>query len=186
MNFCLYPISKVLISKCYICCQEFLAQIPNFENFGPKCINFLILAKFCLYPISKVLISKCYICCQEFLAQIPNFENFGPKCINFLILAKFCLYAISKELISNLILTDSFNPSPKQSITQVTQTNSISPFRNLFGKRLFVFLQKSQSIMASIALFARCLSQKSKHILCLTILRFQEIKSMRKQVLKSY
>ena len=171
--------------------QNLPKRLENSQNYSKKLRAkknqlFNLSMNFCLYPVSKVLISKCYICCQEFLAQIPNFENFVPKCINFFILAKFCLYAISKELLSNLILTDSFNPSPKQSITQVTQTNSISPFRNLFGKRLFVFLQKSQSIMASIVLFARCLSQKSKHILCLTILRFQEIKSMRKQVLKSY
>ena len=38
--------------------RKFRAQIPKFENFGAKSINFLILTKFILYVISKVLISN--------------------------------------------------------------------------------------------------------------------------------
>ena len=44
--------------KSDICFQKLRAQIPKFEHFGPKRINFLILTKFSLYAISKVLISN--------------------------------------------------------------------------------------------------------------------------------
>ena len=44
--------------KSDICFRKFRAQIPNFEHFGTKSINFLILTKFSLCTISKVLISN--------------------------------------------------------------------------------------------------------------------------------
>ena len=44
--------------KSDICFRKFRAQIPNFEHFGTKSINFLVLTKFSLCTISKVLISN--------------------------------------------------------------------------------------------------------------------------------
>ena len=60
--------------------------MPKFGHFGPKSVNFLILAKFRMYPISKVLISNLILVFGKFEAQILKFKHFGPKCINIFIL----------------------------------------------------------------------------------------------------
>ena len=53
--------------------------------------------------------------------------------------------------------------------SQVTRTNEMSPFYNLFGNYFSVFSQKSQNIMASIVIFFEGLYynyniKKSNHI----------------------
>ena len=110
-------------------------QIHKCGYFVSKSINFLILTKFCLYPISN---------------SNPQIWTFWPKSIiNFFISTKFYLNAILKVLISNLTCAfcGSWQPS-----AQVTRTNSMSPFCNLFGKRFF---ENALKIMASIFSFLK-------------------------------
>ena len=93
------PYSKGAYLKSDTGFWKFWAQMPKFGYFGPKSINFLILAKFRMYAISNVLISNLDIGFQNFLAQIPIYGHVGWKRINFVILTKFHMYPISKILI---------------------------------------------------------------------------------------
>ena len=75
--------------KSDICFRKFLVQIPKFGHYGPKSINFQILAKSRICQISNLnkILSVPYFkgadfkfenCFRKFLAKIPKFEHFGP------------------------------------------------------------------------------------------------------------
>ena len=148
--------------------------MPRLGYFGSKSINFIIFAKFCMCSISNVVISNLTLVFENFQPKSPNMGILGSKNIDFLIVTKFCLYPISKVLISNL--TSGFCGSQQPS-TQVTRTNTMFPFCNLFGKP-FSFFRKILKILWSRLLFfegAYCkYEKKSKHILSLIILSFKK------------
>ena len=50
-KFCLYPISKVLISNLTFAFENFKPKSPNFSILDRKNINLLLLTKFCLHAI---------------------------------------------------------------------------------------------------------------------------------------
>ena len=124
-------------------------QIHKCGYFVSKSINFLILTKFCLYPISNSWFQTWHLF-SKISNSNPQIWTFWPKSIiNFFISTKFYLNAILKVLISNLTCAfcGSWQPS-----AQVTRTNSMSPFCNLFGKRFF---ENALKIMASIFSFLK-------------------------------
>ena len=82
-KFCVYSISKILISNLTFVFERFQPKFPNLGIMGQKVLIFkywqnlayaksLILTKFCLYPILKVLISSLKIVFEKFLPKFPN------------------------------------------------------------------------------------------------------------------
>ena len=82
-KFCLYSISKILISNLTFVFESFQSKFPNLGIMGQKVLIFkywqnlayaksLILTKFCLYPVLKVLISSLKIVFEKFLPKFPN------------------------------------------------------------------------------------------------------------------
>ena len=118
---------------------------------------------------------KSDICFQKILIKIPKFEYFGPKSIGFLILTRF------------------------SDMTLATQTNSIYIYIYIYiyifilqviWKKTFRFFTKVSKYCGLNYYFLKVLienmTKQLKHLLSVTIFRFQEMKWMRNQVLKSY
>ena len=74
--FCLYFISKVLISNLALFFENFE---PKFGHFGSKGITFLILAKFLMNAISIVPISNLTLVFENFEPKSPNMGVLGRK-----------------------------------------------------------------------------------------------------------
>ena len=73
------PYFECAYFKFVICLWKFRAQMPKFEHFGPKGINFLILTKFCVYPILNVMLSNLSFVFENFEPKYPNLGIFGQK-----------------------------------------------------------------------------------------------------------
>ena len=133
--------------------ENFESKSLNIGILGQKGINFLILTNFDCTIFRRWWFQIWYLF-SEILSPNPQIlEHFGPKNINLLLIACTLFWRCWFQTWYSLYVVLSL-PS-----TQVTQTNSISPFCNLFGKRFFVFSQKFQNIMASIVIFRRYLLQ---------------------------
>ena len=99
MIFCLYPISRVLISNLALFVEHFDPKCAN----GPKSFSSLILTKIRIHPILNVVISNLTLVFENFESKSPNLE-FWVKKYQLSNLNEICLHPIKKALISNLTL----------------------------------------------------------------------------------